>query len=134
MSAFVYNGVSLEVNFADADFVEVFEDANKAVLDGIEQIKGNSKGKGNAALMREQCALINDMFDTIFGEGTAEMLFGGKNDVIDHFEAFGALVDMASEPNRKVNDITNKYLQKNNAQRNNHGHQQQKIVGYRQNQ
>ena len=108
------NGVELEVNFGDADFVERFEDASAEMLKRNDEIKADKTLRATQG-MRELCKCVNEYFDTIFGEGTAEELFHGNNDVMDHIEAVDKLDEAQGKLRTRMNNLTNKYQQKNRA-------------------
>ena len=70
------NNVELEADFLDADFMERYEAAAAEM-----QTRANSareiKWVRSSDAMKEICAYINEFFDSVFGTGTAEKIFGG---------------------------------------------------------
>jgi len=65
----------------------------------------------------EQCATVDTYFDDIFGPGTAEKVFqGSEHNIMVHLKAVEELTDWAQGEKKKLNDFTNKYTQRQNAQ------------------
>lgn len=109
------NGVILEGNFMDADFMEPFEAATKNLGKRAEACR-SKKYENYAESMREQCAAVDDYFDEIFGGGTAETVFKGKeHNLMVHLKAVEELTNWANGEKKKLNDFTNKYIQRQYA-------------------
>ena len=83
---------NIEVNFdfLDADDMEKFENEAKKVIEECE--KGETSGLSYSQVIREQCRIINNFFDNVFGEGISEKLFGNKNNLREHTDAFEEIV------------------------------------------
>lgn len=83
---------NIEVNFdfLDADDMEKFENEAKKVIEECE--KGENAGLSYSQVIREQCRIINNFFDNVFGEGISEKLFGNKNNLREHTDAFEEIV------------------------------------------
>ncbi len=112
------NGVSLECNFNDADFTELYEEATKAMQSTVIDLQNGkiAKGLSNADQMRKVCSVVNEYFDSIFGAGTAEQLFNGKNDMFDHLKAVEVITEAQNVAHKEFADFTNKYIQKAQAE------------------
>ena len=104
------NNVELEADFLDADFMERYEAAAAEM-----QTRANSareiKWVRSSDAMKEICAYINEFFDSVFGTGTAEKIFGGKNNVGEHFDAFEVIVEERNKVDARMNNTRNRYLQ-----------------------
>lgn len=117
-------GVELELDLFDADVLEVYEKENQRVVDRIHD-NGQYEGKSTADAIRYQCGVVNDFFDSLFGAGTAEKIFKGKNNIKDHMEAFGIVAKKAEDSNVEFNGVLDKYTP-NRAERRQAEKQQQK--------
>lgn len=117
-------GVELELDLFDADVIEVYEKENKRVVDRIQD-NGQYDGKTTAESIRYQCKIVNDFFDALFGNGTAEKIFKGKSNIKDHMEAFGIVAKAAEDSNVEFNGVLDKYTP-NRAERRQAEKQQQK--------
>ncbi len=117
-------GVELELDLFDADVLEVYERENKRVVDRIKD-KSQYNGKSTPDAIRYQCSVVNDFFDSLFGAGTAEKIFKGKNNIKDHMEAFGIVAKKAEDSNVEFNGVLDKYTP-NRAERRQAEKQQQK--------
>lgn len=79
------NGVTLQADFMDADFMEVFEPAIFTMREGINASK-TMQGMV-AAKYKAMNQTIETFFNTAFGEGTADSIFQGSKNVMVHLEA-----------------------------------------------
>lgn len=107
------NGVELE----DLDFydLEVAEKYDKT-LEDLKRIDENNKGMSMTEVVKTQCETIFNVFNTMFGEGTDEKVFGGRVNLRICLKAFSELVDQVNEQKAEIEKITNKYSA-NRAQR-----------------
>lgn len=117
-------GVELKLDFFDADQIEVYEEENERVVERIKE-PSQYEGKSTADSFRIQCSIINDFFDAVFGAGTSEKLFHGKNNLKDHMEAFGIVAESAKDSRKDLDAVMNKYGS-NRAERRLHNKQQGK--------
>lgn len=112
----IINGVTLQGDFMDADFVGPYEEATKK----MQATAAASRGKQYASVAEgylEQCATVDEYFDDVFGEGTAAKVFqGAEHNIMAHLKAVEQLTDWAQGEKKKLNDFTNKYTQRQNAQ------------------
>ena len=103
------NGVELEVNFLDADFMEKLENCCKKVNDQAEKSKTELKDLTFAQQIKAECKIIKDFFDDLFGEGTSEKIFQGKNDLMLCLSAFQELVEEKVKMQQEMNSLFAKY-------------------------
>ena len=68
-----------------------------------------------AANYRAQCEVVNVCFDEIFGAGTADRLFHGKMNVMEHLKAIEKVSEWAASERKTLNDFTNRYTQRQQA-------------------
>lgn len=86
------NGVTLQADFMDADFMERFE---PAVYELRDQINASKTMQGSvAAKYKAMNKTIEDAFNKIFGDGTADSIFQGSKNVMVHLEAVAAFSDV----------------------------------------
>ena len=68
------NGVTLQLDLLDADVVEKFE----GLMDKYRaDINSPDEGLSNADQMRRQIRLTDQLFDDVFGDGSAARIFEG---------------------------------------------------------
>lgn len=101
-------GVELEFDFFDADQVEIYERENQRVVETIKE-PTKYEGKSTADAFRIQCAIVNTFFDNVFGVGTAQRIFKGKNNIKDHMEAFAIVADAAMNTRKEFDAMSDKY-------------------------
>ena len=95
----------IEVNFSftDADDVERFENAAKKVYEEAEK---NKKKEMNASeIIREECNIIEEFFDSVFGEGISNKLFNEKKDIVEHIKLFEDIVKAKVEATKDIQNI-----------------------------
>ena len=110
----VLNGVTLQGDYMDADFMEVFESAMRDVI-ATSEARKREQFPTVAAAFRAQCEAVDDCIDKIFGAGTAAKVFQGKANVREHFQAIEDLGTWAASERKNFNDFTNRYTQRNRA-------------------
>ena len=115
------NGVTLQADFMDADFMEVFEPAIYKVRDRINESK--SMQGMVAAKYKAMNQTIETFFNTAFGEGTADSIFQGGKNVMVHLEALTRIEEAQRAEKKQFNDLSNKYTQRQNSFQSMQGHQ-----------
>lgn len=112
----IINSVTLQGDFMDADFVGPYEEATRK----MQATAAESRGKQYANLAEgylDQCRTVDEYFDDVFGPGTAAKVFqGAEHNIMVHLKAVEQLTDWAQGEKKKLNDFTNKYTQRQNAQ------------------
>lgn len=93
------NGVSLEFNMLDADFVDDYE----AALKDVQEYK-TPEGATTGETIRGVCDCVNTFFDRVFGNGTAEAIFGDKHDLNVTTDALQIVVEAAEQQSKDYND------------------------------
>lgn len=96
--------IEVEFSFSDADDLERLENSAKKVKEISDEYKKKELSVSEA--IREECKIINDFFDEVFGEGISEKLFNGKNDLKEHIDLFKDIID---EKVRQTNAFQNMY-------------------------
>ena len=87
------NGISLPLDLEDADVMERYEDAFDAMA--AEEKKIPKDGR-RSAVYRAYCKLYRDLFDRLFGDGTADKLFAGQPTSAEVYEtAYASFLDFA---------------------------------------
>lgn len=94
------NGVELYVDFTDADFIEKVDKAKDKVIEECNKV--NLKELSTAEGIRQECKIIKDFFDFVFGDETSEKLFKGKNSLDLCIKAFE---DLINEKEKSINDF-----------------------------
>lgn len=127
MSKIVHNNVELELNLFDADVLDRYETLLKRVKDEVQE-KDQYVGLTGSQAIKLQCGHVNRFFDDLFGTGTSDRLFKGKNDLRDHLAVFAQVADMQNQGKEELNGIMDKYMPErlNREQRRN---QQNKKAG-----
>lgn len=106
--------VEVDFNFLDADDIERFEREAEKVRQECE-IKGKEE-MSYSQVIREECRIINNFFNNVFGQGVSEKLFGNKNNLEDHIKAFEDIVKQKIEQQKGLESTFERY-QPNREQR-----------------
>lgn len=85
------NDAELELDLYDADVMDRYTEAMKK-LDEKEKNK-SIKGLSNGDIIRQECQMVFDFFNEIFGEGTDKKVFGNKTNIKICLEAFKQVVE-----------------------------------------
>lgn len=108
----VYHGHSFPFDFDDYECADRYQ---KAVT-VLAQTKVPDRMTDPAGFIKAYCGAIGAFFDSIFGEGTAEFLFGdnhSKRLCDETYEAFLCFVSaQVRESNRRLAEISEKYAPK----------------------
>lgn len=88
------NDVELELDLYDADVMDRYTEAIKKLE---EKEKNKSiKGLSNGDIIRQECQMVFDFFNEIFGEGTDKKVFGNKTNIKICLEAFKQVVEYSA--------------------------------------
>ena len=118
------NGVTLQADFMDADFMEVFE---PAIYEMRESINASKTMKGSvAAKYKVMNQVVETFFDTVFGEGISDSIFQGSKNVMEHLEAVAQIEELQRNERKQFNNLSNKYTQRQNGFQSMQGHQKKK--------
>ena len=90
---FEYQGVTFPLDLFDADVAERYELALKKVQADMEKIE-QTPNTGTSEGIRVVCKSVSNCFDSVFGTGAGEKIFGGKANMITALEAFKQLAQM----------------------------------------
>ena len=101
-------GVELELDIYDVDVFEKFEHEVTEVARKANDAHAY-KGMTNAQKMRRHCAIVKEFFDNVFGPGTSENVFNGKDNIKDCTDAYLAVIETMSAASSQYTDsITEK--------------------------
>lgn len=124
------NGVTLQADFMDADFMETFEPALIEMKDGINACK--TMNVSIAANYKAMIQLMDAFFDKSFGEGTSVCIFGNSKNVMARLEAVTQIDEAYKAEKKQLSNFTNRYTQRQNNFQSMQGHQKkQKPQHYR---
>ena len=115
----------IEVNFSftDADDIEKLEKGMEVVKNKTIEYKNKEINLSDA--IRNECKVLEEFFDNVFGEGISEKLFEGRMDLKEHTELF---MEIANEKIRQTQGMQelynnlqykNKYMPNREYRRNN---------------
>lgn len=108
MSKIIVNDVELELDMMDADVFERYEQCSNELQKKIEQTDYDSMSTADG--MRFQCRAVERFFDSVFGAGTAKVVFGEKNNHLgQHVDAFAKTTELAKDVNSGLNSIADRY-------------------------
>lgn len=104
----IINGVELEIDFTDADFIEKVEEACKEVFNKAEKLKQDKK-LSLAEGIRQECKILKDFLDYVLGDGTSEKLFKGKDSLNQCLKAFEDIINAKQNSMNEFESKISKY-------------------------
>lgn len=104
-------GVDLELDLYDVDVYEKYEEEVRRVSRRVNDPQ-KAQGQTTAQKLKYQCSVVKDFFDAVFGQGTSEKLFHGKNNIKDCNEAYLAVIEASGTMMTDLTDtFTSKYAE-----------------------
>lgn len=88
------NGVELELDLYDADVMDRYTEAIKK-FDNKQKNK-SIKGLSNGEIIRQECKMVFDFFNDVFGTGTDKKVFGDKTNFKECLNAFKQVVEYSA--------------------------------------
>ena len=101
------NDKNFDVDFTDADLIEKIEIGSKRVFDETERIKNENFSVAEG--IRQECKIIKDFLDYVFGEGTSKELFGNKDSLNLCLKAFEDIINEKEKQVKSINDFVSRY-------------------------
>lgn len=112
MKKFQFGDFETEIDTTDVSFVERYEEAAERYDAAIKSLPKDGKASNQ---LKAICQIFFDTFDSVFGEGTHEKMFGNRISVDLCTTAFVELVKMMRDYTETMNKI--KSIQPNRAAR-----------------
>lgn len=101
------NGVELNIDFTDADFLERIEKGSETIKQQAEELKG--KEITPAEGIRQECKILKEFLDYAIGEGTSQKLFGERNSLNECLKAYEDILKARDSQFNRLNTIVSKY-------------------------
>ena len=106
--------IEVDFDFLDADNMEKFEQEAKIVQE--KNARNEIANMSMSQAIREECQIIDDFFDKVFGPGISFKMFQGKYNLGEHIKAFEDIVKEKIEKQQDLQNTFNRY-QPNREQR-----------------
>lgn len=109
------NNIELKMDILDADFSERVEIEMEKVVEESKRSDSRFKQGGikRSQYLKQQCKIIFDFFDNIWGKGTHEKIFEERLNLKECVHAFERFVNAYKEENEKeakeMQELTAKY-------------------------
>ena len=98
----IINGIEFDIDFTDADLIEKIDIKSKEVYKEAEELEKKKKDISPAEGIRQECKIVKDFLDYVFGDGTSEKLFGNKNSLMECLKVYE---DIIKERDRQLNNF-----------------------------
>ncbi len=99
--------IEVDFDFLDADDMEKFEEEAKIVVKKCEEKE--KQQMSYSQMIREQCQIINDFFNNVFGEGMSVKMFGNKDNLKEHISAFEEIVKEKENQQKSIVSSLERY-------------------------
>ena len=104
------NGVEFDVDFTDADILEKIERESMITAQKAQELeKQNLDDLSVAEGIRQECKMLKDFFDNVFGEGTSKELFGDKDSLNECVKAYEDTMNAYQEQYKEFYERVSKY-------------------------
>lgn len=105
------NGYELEVDFTDADVMEKIEEGVKNLYEEAEKLQKQNEDENitTAEGIRQECKILKEFFDYVFGKGTSEKIFKGKNSLELCLSAYEDIIRMRDKQYESLNNKISAY-------------------------
>lgn len=104
-----YNNQEFEVDLQDVDFAEKYERAFNQLDESEKKMQKEGSLSG---VLRGYCLLFHNLFDDIYGQGTAKKMFGDKVNAAICNEAYAAFMDAAKRSSLEANQTRTRMMNK----------------------
>lgn len=108
--------IEVEFDFLDADDMEKFENEARKVVEQCESKK--KQQMSYSQMIREQCKIINDFFNNVFGDGISQKLFGNKDNLKEHISAFEEIAKEKENQQKSIVSSLERYQPNRETRRN----------------
>ena len=99
------NGIEMDdFDIFDVENAEKYEKAIE-LLEYMQNIEGGSISEG----IKEQCKIIFDFFNTVYGDGADKKIFGNKVNLLTCIKALGDFMTNVNDQKKEIEKINNKY-------------------------
>lgn len=96
------NGISLPLDLEDVAVMERYEAAFTKMNDEEKALPKDGK---RSEMLRAYCTMYRNLYDGIFGEGTADKIFGESMNARIYDEIYGKFLDFVAEQITEANRI-----------------------------
>ncbi len=112
-----YNDCEFEFDLTDVDNIELYE---KTFAKMQEDVKNMPKDGNRSAIIRAYCRSLRDVFDSLFGAGTSDKLFGSRYNATEITVCYESFLEFVTGQNKALSDLQNRVTSRyspNRAQR-----------------
>lgn len=105
------NGYEFDVDLTDADIIEKMEQGVQNLYEEAEKLKELKKDDKitTAEGIRQECKVLKDFLDYVFGEGTSQKIFKGKDSLNLCLKAYEDVIEARDKQYNELNDRINAY-------------------------
>ena len=105
------NGVEFrEVDFTDANVLDLIDKESQEASKKAEKLKKEAENLSSLAEgIRQECKIVKEFFDNVFGEGTSKELFGDRESLTECLNAYEDIMNTYQEQYQSYYDRVNKY-------------------------
>ncbi len=113
MSQWKFGDFETEIDFTDADFLERLEEAQEQLDQEGKEVPKVGK---NSEIIRKQVACFARFFDTLFGDGTSQLMYGGRASLENAMRSCEEFANLGVREDKRIDSIYGKYKVNPNRQ------------------
>ena len=94
------NDVELELDLYDADVMDKYTEALKKFDE--KQKNKSIEGLSNGNVIRQECEMVFDFFNDVFGPGTDKKVFGDKTNIMECIKAVEQVIKYSASVSKDL--------------------------------
>ena len=105
----ILNGIEFEVDFTDADVLELIDKESQIVLEKSKELEKKKTELSPAEGIRQECKIVKEFLDNVLGSGTSEKIFGKKDSLSLCLDIYDKIIETYQEQYKEYYERLNKY-------------------------
>ncbi len=105
----ILNGIDIDFDFTDGDNWEKYEKAQKKIVDEAERLKKEVKEKPLSESIKEECKVLDEFIDSVFGEGLSKKIFNKPHSLGERTRIYGQIVEEAGKQKDQYQSFIDEY-------------------------
>lgn len=105
----ILNGIDIDFDFTDGDDWEKYENGQKKIIAEVERLKSEVKNKPLSESIKEECKVLDEFIDSVFGEGLSAKIFNKPHSLGERTKIYGQIVEEANKQKEQYQSFIDEY-------------------------